>query len=68
MNAKLKHGIYFLEGCTMRGEITISQSLDQYDDTTNLRHHIMGNMSENGMEMSKHGLFGGDVTRQVKPG
>lgn len=32
MRAKLQHGIYFMEGCTTRGTMAISQSLNQDND------------------------------------
>ena len=49
MKTKLQHGIYFLEGCTIRGMMTVSQSLDQFNYKIDLRHHRLGYISKKGM-------------------
>ena len=55
------HEIYILDCCTVRGTVTVSQSLDRYDDGRKLWHHKMGHVSNTG-------LFGGDATRKSEPG
>lgn len=68
MRAKLQHGIYFMEGCTTRGTMAISQSLDQYNDKKELCHHRLRHINEKGMSiLSIHGLFGRKVTKKLKP-
>ncbi|KAI4323897.1 hypothetical protein L6164_023471 [Bauhinia variegata] len=60
MKGKCQHGIYTLLGNSVMGSVVVSSSSNQGNDCTELWHHRLGHMSEQGLTiLAKKGLLDG---------
>ena len=67
MKGKLQHGIYVMLGHSFQGTVSVSHSLEQHVDNTELWHRRLAHMSERGLAvLTKQGLLGGAVTGKLK--
>ena len=59
MKGKLQHEIYVMLDHSFQGTVSVSHSLEQHVDNTELWHRRLGHMSERGLAvLSKQGLLG----------